>query len=710
MVEAITKQIDDGFLPSRAENPFFDGKVGLRKEKVTFSMTEEEKEEYIKCKLDVKYFANNYCKVKTEDGIYRIIRLRDYQYKILDMFQNPSNKFNILMASRQVGKTICSAIFILWYMLFHNDKNVLIAANKGDTAIEILDKAKAIYISLPFFLQKGISVWNQKTIKFDNGSRAKAFTMTATSSIGQAADMVYLDEFAYIPPNIADSFYKSIQPTLVSIENSKMIITSTPNGLNLFHKLLTDAEREAGDPLKNNFASMRVYWYQVPGRNVTYLRANQFKMANNDIDFKTVYDSVKKAFDPNDEHDANGLPIVSWKKNPETGEAEIHIQNSEDITMEEVSSVKFENTKGDMLPIGVIGEVSSWKLDAIKNIGGLEAFNQEYDLRFINAAKSLFPEETIERIQNNERDFDFMSHQVFNKLKWDYSNLKFIQDESIFNEASRKKIKGVISVDVAEGLGQDYSVINIFKIDRKTDELIDKQKQYYQSFTDFFCLKQIGMFRSNLVSVGQLSELLYLLAFEYFDEDNFKIVLELNNHGHAVLASIKNVFNQDNNFGSHIFFRFKHRSDSTEKKIGVKVGPGNKKIMVKDYQGRIQYQDIIVYEKNNISEITTFIKHETRAGNVTYQADGSCKDDTVMTLVNMSSVFEDNIFNDMVDEFRRSLGDISLDKSIDEVLKDAESRNGTDYKTFIDTARRTKRQQHTNPYLTGKNWTNEIKR
>jgi hypothetical protein len=411
--------------------------------------------------------------------------------------------------------------------------------------------------------------------------------------------------------------------------------------------------------------------------------------------------------DPDDASDANGIPMVNYGKNAETGEVEIYIQNTEAVTMEEISKIKYKNTEGDLLPIGVIGEVSSWKLDAIKNIGGLENFNQEYDLRFINAAKSLFPEKTIERIQNGERDFKFIPNETFDKLTWDYGNLKFIDDTSIFDEGARKKIKGVITVDVSEGLGQDYSVINIFKIDKKDNELIESQSRYYQSFTDFFCLKQIGMFRSNLVSVSQLSELLYLLAFEYFDEDNFKIVLEINNHGHAVLESIRNVFNQDNNYGSHIFFRFKHRADSFEKKIGIKVS-GNKKLLVKNYQEKIQDQDVIVYEKTNISEITTFIKHETRAGNVTYQADGSCKDDTVMTVVNMCEIFRDNIFNDMIDEFKRELNDINLEKQIESVLKDAVKSSGTDYQTFIDAARMARRSRMNNPYLTGRNWTNEI--
>lgn len=124
-VDSITQKMDEGYMPSNVENPYFDKKIGLRKEKIPFRMTAEEQEEYIKCKIDVKYFANNYCKVKVEDGTYQIIKLRDYQYEILDMFQNPSNKFNVLMASRQIGKCLDLTT------------KVLVKITSSDTLIEI---------------------------------------------------------------------------------------------------------------------------------------------------------------------------------------------------------------------------------------------------------------------------------------------------------------------------------------------------------------------------------------------------------------------------------------------------------------------------------------------------------------------------------------------------------------------------------------------
>ena len=631
--------------------------------------------------------------IKTDEGNKRVISIKKSNRKssMGDLTVNSENHryyTNGILSHN----TITSSIFILHYLLFNQDKNVLIAANIGDTALEIMDKVKLIYQGLPFFIQQGVITWNQKTLKFENGCRVKGFTMTASSSIGQTADFVYIDEFAYIPETIAQAFYKSIQPTLVSIDNSKMIITSTPNGLNLFNKLMTESELEPGDPNKNNFAGMRTYWHQVPNRNVSYIRLNQFRMAEVEVEYEDVYKFCKDNFDPNDDIDSNGLPLVTSKKSGTTGEMEIHIQNTEEVDIDVIRSIKIKNKRDEMIPIGVFSDLSSWKLDAMKNIGGEEAFNQEYDLRFINAAKSLFSESTMERINEGELNFKYQSHEVFDKLNWDYSNLKFIEDESIFHQRDRKWTKGIISVDVAEGLGADYSVINIFKISRKSDEVIEKFKSNYKSFDDFFQLEQIACFRDNLVSVKQLSEMLYLIAFEYFDEDNFKIVLELNNHGHAVKEAIKHVFDDDNNFGSHIFFRFKHRADSKDKSIGIKIG-SNKNIMVREYQDRMKNSSVLLHEKRTLKEVSTFIKHQKSNGNITYKGDGNSNDDMVMTVVNMCSIFKDNIYKDMVDEYMRNLNDIQLKNKIDEVLMNAKSTDGTDYKSFLDTAKRAKKQK-----------------
>ena len=168
LVDEATDKLNDGIVLKRYQNPWLKSEVGLRRAGVTFKMTSDEQKEYVKCALDVHYFTEKYCKVKTEDGSIDNIKLRDYQKEMMDNFVN--SRFNILMASRQVGKTISASIFMLHTILFNNDKNVMIVANKGDTAVEIVDKMKSIYTLLPFFLKPGIKTWNQKSLTFENSS------------------------------------------------------------------------------------------------------------------------------------------------------------------------------------------------------------------------------------------------------------------------------------------------------------------------------------------------------------------------------------------------------------------------------------------------------------------------------------------------------------------------------------------------------------
>ena len=693
-VEDTTQKMNDGYVLKTHEIPFFDKIIGLRKAGLTFKLSKDEIEEYMKCKLDIKYFANNYCYVKSEDGQFHPLKLRDYQYDMLDLFDN--NKLSILMASRQVGKTISSAIFILHFMLFNNTKNVLIAANVLKTSVEILERIKEIYQYLPFFLKQGIEVWNQSQIKFENGSRAKAFAMTKTASIGQTGDLVYIDEFAHIPSTIVEKFYKSIFPTLVSVETSKMIITSTPDGLNLFHKLLTDAERDPTDPQKNNFAAMRVYWYQVPGRNVSYIKLHLQKLHQYYLTEEMILEQCIERFNPNNELTPNGKPIVELKRDPINGNKIVHIQNSDEIVFErekikgedgeiyvneEGISVKdtvFINSEGEEVPAALVADLSTWKLDAIKDIGGIDAFNQEYDLRFINAAKSVLSETTMERLNELKIKYEFEQYDEFMNLKWSWDNLKWNPE---YSDINRKNTYGLISVDVSEGLGQDYSVINMFELGYKPQKLIEKQQKKYQSMLDFFQLKQIGMFRSNVVSIDQLAEILYLIVFEFFDPDKFKVIVEYNNDGKALLASLKSVFDQENDYGPYVIMKFKHRIDAIEKSLGLKVSK-NKNKFVKDYQIRMENQEFMVNEETTLKEIGSFIAHTTPSGNTVYKGDGSSNDDTTMTLVNLSQGWNNNAFKEIVQDFHDYRGNKTIQTMMNEILK-KETKTGTDYNAFF---------------------------
>jgi hypothetical protein len=613
--------------------------------------------------------------IQTEFGLQEVksLRLDNFMSSMFDATVNHPNH-RLYTNGILSHNTISASIFMLHTILFNNDKNIMIVANKGDTAVEIVDKIKSIYSLLPFFLKPGIKTWNQKSLTFDNGCRIKTSTRTKTPAIGFTIDTLYLDEFAHIPSNIIEPYYTAAFPTVSAIQNSKIIITSTPNGMNLFHRLLTDAERPEGDPQKNNYKPMRVYWYQVPGRFVTYIRLNAHKLWENGVTKEDIYKLVCDTW--------SDVTKVEMKYITDTMKDVIYVYNNEGCTDEAVKKMTFINSKGHEVPLMAIAELTTWKEEAIKDIGGEDAFNQEYGLRFINSSKSLLNESIIDELLKGKKHYVFEKIPEFEqKLKFDYSDLKWIDDDEVFLPVRRKEYKLVLSVDISEGLGQDYSIINIFKISPKPKELIELQKPAYKSIVDFFRLEQVGIYRSNLISVKQLAELLYMIVFEYLNPENLKVVVELNNYGGTLLAEMPHVFDGNNNYGSSVFVRYKHRVDSMEEKVGLKVGE-NKNLMVKDYQDLMANKGIIITNEDNIREITTFVKHVTTAGNVRYAADVG-HDDTVMTIVNATSIFQKNEFREMVEEWADKFVNKDFMNYINECLKQSEYVESVDYNQVL---------------------------
>jgi hypothetical protein len=671
LVEEITSKINDGVVIKRFQNPWFSSEIGLRKSGITFMLSDDEIQEYVKCKLDIHYFAEKYCRIKTEDGSIQNIKLRDYQKEILDLYSN--NRFSILMGSRQIGKTINAAITMLHYVTFNNDKNIMIVANIASTTIEIIDKIKSIYQQLPFFLKVGLKNWNQRTIIFENGCRIKSSARSKTPAIGFTIDFLYLDEFAHIPSNIIEPYYTAVYPVVSAIENSKIVITSTPNGMNLFYKLLIDAERPDGDPLKNNYKAKRVYWYQVPGRFVTYLRLNSHKMYELGIEKQDILSQVEESF--------GELTKIEMKFNTDLMKDIIYVYNNDKCSDKMVRQFHFKKDDQE-IPLLNFCEATTWKEEAIKDIGGEDAFNQEYGLRFINATRSLLDENVIEGLLQSKKNYIYRNIPEFDeKIRFSYEGLKWVDDLNIFDPDQKKSIKGIMSVDISEGLGQDYSIINIFKISPKPQEFVEQHKFKFSNMSDFFCLEQIGIFRSNLVSVKQLSEIFYLILFEYFDYENFKVVLELNNYGNEFLAHLPNVFDGRNNYGSSVFFRYKHRADATEEKIGLKVGE-NKNMLVKDYQDSMELRNFIINNEDTVKEITTFVKHITTSGNVRYAADVG-HDDCVMTLVNTSSIFGKHSWREMVEDYAPNVLDSYQISQYNDFLKNVDYQEGTDYRALL---------------------------
>ena len=245
------------------ENPWLDNQVGVKRAGLLFDYTSEEIEELTKSANDVIYFANHYGYCMHGSQGYKPITLRDYQEEMLHSYAE--NRFTCCMSSRQVGKTVVAALFLLHEAIFNVDRNIGIAANKLVTAVEIVDKIKEIMDYLPFFMKPGIKVYNQTMIVFENGCRIIAQATTKRSFIGFTIHTLYCDEFAHVEPHILDEFYENIMPTVSSMEDSKIIITSTPNGYNKFFDIY-----QGGVDGTNSYHSIRVDWWQVPGRDETW--------------------------------------------------------------------------------------------------------------------------------------------------------------------------------------------------------------------------------------------------------------------------------------------------------------------------------------------------------------------------------------------------------------------------------------------------------
>ena len=253
--------------------PFFMRDLDLRAANIPFKMTEEELEEYQKCFDDPIYYVETYAKFMTDHGIHTVT-LRDYQKKVISIVTEetydeendlilPTNRSIIWLAARQSAKTTSISAFLSWMMIFHIDRNILIVANKEKTAIEIVDKIINIFKGLPFWLKPGTEAWGKTALKLDNGSKIISSATTNTASIGFTIHCVLLDEFAHIPENIVNNFWRSVYPTLSSSRVSQCIITSTPNGTtNKFYDIWSGATTG-----RNSFVPIRTDYWEVPGHD-----------------------------------------------------------------------------------------------------------------------------------------------------------------------------------------------------------------------------------------------------------------------------------------------------------------------------------------------------------------------------------------------------------------------------------------------------------
>ena len=562
-------KIDNG-LPSADYSPFYDGDTTGRAADIVFEYSHLEIEEIARCAADVVYFGEKYCFSMTDEGI-RQIKLRHYQKQMLKDFQE--NRFNVMLASRQIGKTVTSSIFIAWYLCFHYERNVMVVANKLATTNEIVDKIKIILKNLPFFMKPGIITGGVTGMRFDNGNRLFSQATTKTAAIGFTIHLLFADEFAHIHSNFLLPFYRSIYPTLSSSQISRIIICSTPNGMNLFYEIYQAAVEK-----KNAYNSIRVDWWEVPGRD------------------------------------------------------------------------------------------EEWKRREIANLGSEELFNQEYGNQFLASSRLLLSSKMLEFLKRTNAKFvskeidDFMDyHELSDAIKW-HPNY-----DPTLRDAKNERI--IFAVDIGDGVGRDYSVINIFRLESKSPAMIRKTKDWSDE-TAFFRLKQIGLFRSNVLSVEEMTKALEILVFNVYHYENCKIVMEINFKGNLVFERMS----RNADFYPEIFLYTKHSINNDNLKLGVKIQKDNKESYSRELRNLINNRRIVITEENTFLELSSFGinsqgRYEAQLGN----------DDTAMSCVNLVTYFDSNDFYEMVEdiydsieddakkavEFRMSMGDKSADDMMD---------------------------------------------
>jgi len=579
-----TKQINDlmlaldqGYRP-KVKMPFYEGKQFLKKGNIVFEYTDEEIAELARCAADINYFAEKYAVVMTDEGIQRV-KLRDYQKVMLKNFQH--DRFNIVLASRQMGKTVTASIFNAWYLTFHNDKNTLLLANKSETTKEIIDKAKVVIENLPFFMKPGIIKYDVMNVKCDNGCRLVGQATTAKAGIGFTIHNLYLDEFAHIHHTIVDTFYENVYPTLSASKISRINITSTPNGFNKFYQIYSAAER--GD---NEYTPMRIDWWQHPDRD------------------------------------------------------------------------------------------DAWYERELKNLGSIEAFNRQYGNEFVSSSNLLLDPADMKVMRKGMQKYVWHDMEEFDAAKLDTKGFLGFHPDFDTEDARYSENYWLFTVDIAEGNGGDYSVINVFKVNPMDDREIEHSNNPGAMY-DFFKLEQVCVFRSNEHVIEDFAKILYVLAIDIFYFENVKMIIEYNTYGTVLLQYLRSIFPQRNDFDDDMIVRFKHRHDSKTLKPGIKLRSDNKAIFCQNFAKLHKTNRIKLTDEETVKEASLF----GTLPNGSYGAQMG-NDDIIMTAITATEFFNTTDYADYIEELLDFI-DESKHAKMEEVLyRDSQDAGDLQYDIY----------------------------
>ena len=481
----------------------------LKKANTPIEFTKEQIEEYIKCKDDPVYFAQNYVQIVTLDHGLQPFKTYDFQEKLINNFHE--NRFNICKMPRQTGKSTTCVSYLLHYAIFNDSVNIGILANKATTARELLARLATAYENLPTWMQQGILVWNKGNIELENGSKILAASTSASAVRGMSFNILFLDEFAFVPNHIADAFFASVYPTITSGKSTKVIIVSTPHGMNHFYRMWHDAEKGA-----NEYVPTDVHWSEVPGRD----------------------------------------------------------------------------------------EV--WKEQTIKNTSE-QQFKIEFECEFLGSVDTLIAPSKLKALV--------------------YDN-PLTQNAGLDVHVQPKKENDyVITVDVARGVGEDYSAFIVADITT-------------------FPHKVVAKYRNNTIKPMLFPNIIWEVAKSY---NNAFILCEVNDIGDQIAS----ILQYDLEYQNLLMCAMRGRAgqvvgqgfSGTKTQLGVKMSKTVKKVGSLNLKTMIEENKLLLNDYEIISELTTFISK----GN-SFEAEEGCNDDLAMCLVIYAWLVAQDYFKELTDQ------------------------------------------------------------
>jgi len=490
------------------------GNPKLKPTGVELSYTEEQAIEIAKCIDDPVYFIKTYVKIVNVDHGLIPFKMWPFQEDMVKNFHE--NRFSICKMPRQVGKTTTSAGYMLWCVLFKENFSVAILANKGNLAQDILSRIQYAYEYLPLWLQQGIIVWNKRSLELENGSKIAAFATSNSGVRGGTYNLIFLDEFAFVPQNMANDFFTSTYPVISSGTTTKVIIVSTPYGLNHFYKMWVDATEK-----RSLYRPLEVHWSMVPGRD------------------------------------------------------------------------------------------QRWKEETIRNTSE-EQFQQEFETEFIGSSATLIPGVILRQLAFR-------------------NPLNSLEGLDIYDMPEPNRTY-VMTVDCAEGVGQDYSTVAVVDV------------------TDI-PYKLVAKYRDNNIAPLLFPTIIYNIGQRY---NGAFLLAETNNVGQQVVDILHYELEYENIFkiqkhvtkGQHLSAGYKRAVS-----FGIKTTTPVKKIGCANLKTLVETKKLIIEDFDIISELNTFVKVRD-----SYEAEEGNHDDLVMALVLFSWLTSQTFFRETTNsDIRRRL-------------------------------------------------------